>query len=75
MPTTGTFPMTPSTLRGITDNNTYVSVYLNGLRLADDEWNYTYDSGTSEKRLTFDGSSNITLVAGDVIVVDVKVIS
>jgi len=72
VPTTGTFPMTPSTLRGLSEA-TYVSIYLNGLRLSDSEWNYSYTS--SEKRLTFDGASDITLVSGDVVAVDVKVIS
>ena len=74
LPTTGTFPMTPSTLRNISGNKVFVSIYLNGLRLTDSEFRYTYQA--SERRITFDGSDNITLVSGDKLAIEVtKIIS
>ena len=74
LPTTGTFPMTPSALRNISGNKVFVSIYLNGLRLTDSEFRYTYQ--TSERRITFDGSDNITLVSGDKLAIEVtKIIS
>ena len=67
LPATGSFPMSPSALRALTGKR-YLAVYLNGLRLTDNEWNYTYAS--SEKRVTFDGSSDIDLLDGDIVVLD-----
>lgn len=74
LPATGTFPMSPSALRTLADP-VHAVVYLNGLRLSDTEWRYSYDEGTSERRITFDGSNNITLVPGDLIMIDVEKIT
>lgn len=73
LPITGTFPMTPSTLRNISGNKVFISIYLNGLRLTDSEFNYTYDA---TRKITFNGSDNITLVSGDRLAIEVtKIIS
>jgi hypothetical protein len=65
LPSTGlTFPIAPSALRTA---GYYVQVYLNGLRLADTEWNYNYTGGA--KQITFNGTDDITLVVGDRIAV------
>jgi len=74
LPATGTFPMSPSALRSLSDQ-IHAVVYLNGLRLSDTEWRYSYDEATSERRITFDGSNNITLVPGDLIMIDVEKIA
>jgi len=74
LPDSGTFPMTPSALRNISGQKVFVSIYLNGLRLTDSEFRYSYQS--SERRITFDGSDNITLVSGDKLAIEVtKIIS
>jgi hypothetical protein len=70
LPTSGTFPMSPSALRaGIGTPNTqyFVAVYLNGLRLAENEWQYNYTGGASQIMIT--GGA---MVAGDIIMVDLK---
>ncbi len=69
LPTTGSFPASPSTMRAA---GYHVAAYLNGLRLADTEWNYNYTGG--EKRLTFNGTDDITLVSGDKVMVEVRVV-
>jgi hypothetical protein len=61
----------------------YVSVYLNGLRLSDSEWDYVFDingAGTganyfagqsNSKVIRFAQSQNVTLVSGDKISIEI----
>ncbi len=72
LPNTGT--LSPSALRALTDS-VHAVLYLNGLRLSDTEWSFAYDATSSERRIMFNGSNNITLVTGDIIMIDVERIS
>ena len=85
----GTAEYGPSGLRaGVSGTKYFIAVYLNGLRLNDDEWVYWYDDTDKRHMISFittagnyGGSdtfsvvptTDVTLVTGDIIAVDVTV--
>lgn len=85
----GTSEYGPSGLRaGVSGTKYFIAVYLNGLRLNDDEWVYWYDDTDKRHMIsfvtdagTYGGSdtftvvptTDVTLVTGDIIAVDVTV--
>jgi hypothetical protein len=68
LPTTGTFPMTPSALRSNTPKHYYAAVYLNGLRLNDAAWNYNFS--TTKRIHIID-----PMVAGDIVMIELKTLA
>ena len=74
--------LVPSALRTRTPK-VFVSVYLNGLRLSDSEWDYVYDingAGTgndyfagqaNSKIIRFASAQNVTLVSGDKVFIEI----
>lgn len=85
----GSVEYVPSGLRsGIGGTKYFIAIYLNGLRLNDSEWVYWYDDVDKRHMVSFmtdassyggsatfttSTSSDVTLVTGDVITVDVTV--